>query len=123
MKIKFLLIIMFTLFLFSCNKEDFKTSEVVSFGNDNTVNLSSSRQDIELKASQPRWQMSLGYNDDGFKIEGDTINGEWYTLIKKNNGESLFMKVDKNEGEKRSLVISINNVNYYTRVILNQEGK
>lgn len=106
----------------SCSKDGFTTTSTpVYFGEDNIINLNSNKQETEVKANHPYWQMSLGYNN-GSEIKGDTINGEWFTLIKKNNGEALFIKVEKNGREKRSQTIYIQNENYYTRVYLNQEG-
>lgn len=121
---RYLLIVIISFMMFSCNKSDFTTtSEPVYFGNDNIVNLSSDKQEAEVKASSPHWQMACGYDKNGSKIESDTIIGNWYTLIKKDQGESLLIKVENNNGEKRSLVVSIKKENFYTRVTINQEGK
>lgn len=117
-------VIIATFSMFSCSKDDFTTSSTpVYFGENNIVNLSSNEQETEVTASWPYWQMAVDYNEDGLRIEGDTIVKDWYTLIKKDKGEVLYIKVGKNEGEKRSVVISIKNENYHTSVTVYQNGK
>lgn len=124
MSLRYLFIqaIIVTFIASGCSKDDFTTTSTpVYFGESNIVNLSSSEQEIEVKASYPHWRI-IDYKEDGTKIPRDTISGDWYKLIRNNNGESLYIKVNENRGEKRSLIIRIINGNYNTHVALSQDG-
>lgn len=122
MKKLFLIVVTVSFVMLSCNKDGFTTSShPVYFGDNNTVNLNSEQQDTVIKASYNNWNMAVE-GEDKSKIEGDTIIGDWYTLIKRDNGEYLLIKVQSNRDVDRSLIISINNENFYTHVTLNQEG-
>lgn len=122
MKKLFLITVTVSILVLSCNNEGFTTSSnPVSFGENNTINLSSGQQDTLVKASYHKWNMAVEGVDKN-EIEGDTIIGDWYELIKQNNGEYLLIKVDNNNDVDRFLTISINNENFYTHITLHQEG-
>ena len=65
--------------------------------------------------------MAVG-DENGNRVEGDTINMKWYTLIKKDKGVSLLIKVSSNNGEERSFVIGFKSSDIYTRMTVNQRG-
>lgn len=115
----FLAAIAFSAILCSCNKTEY--AKAVSFGQDSVV-FSSNKQELELKANVDGWYMEVIWQGDPI-ISGDTIIGDWYTLIQKNNGESLLIKVDENKGETRILGINFVNGNFFTDLLLTQKGK
>ena len=65
--------------------------------------------------------MAVGDENDN-RVTGDTIRVKWYTLIKKDKGSSVLIKVDSNSGEARSFVIGFKLSSSYTRMTVNQEG-
>lgn len=109
------------LICFACHKLDYTTVERIQFEKE-IVNLDFKQQEVEIKANRANWQMAVSGKDDN-SMEGDTINGEWYTLMKKNQGESLLINVASNESIKRSVVIGIKSGDTYTRITVNQAGK
>lgn len=115
----FLVAIAFSAILCSCNKTEYV--KAVSFGQDSVV-FSSNKQELELKANVDDWYMTV-YTAGDSSMRGDTIIGDWYTLIQKNNGESLLIKVDENKGEKRGVCMGMQNGNFFTELLLIQKGK
>jgi len=47
---------------------------------------------------------------------------KWYTLIKKDKGASLLIKVSSNNGEERSFAIGFRSSDLYIGMIVNQKG-
>ena len=87
MSLRYLFIqaIIVTFIASGCSKDDFTTTSTpVYFGESNIVNLSSSEQETEVKASYPHWRI-IDYKEDGTKIPCDTISGDWYKLIRNLN--------------------------------------
>lgn len=120
-KLYLFLIVLPLLICFACHKLDYTTVERIQFEKE-IVNLDFKQQEVEIKANRANWQMAVSGKDDN-SMEGDTINGEWYTLMKNNQGESLLINVTSNESIKRSVVIGIKSGDAYTRITVNQAGK
>lgn len=53
----------------------------------------------------------------------DTIVGDWYTLMRKNEGDSLSISISKNKENKRSLSIFAGLDIATARFVVVQEGK
>lgn len=120
-KLYLFFIVLPSLICFACHKPDYTTVERIQFEKE-IVNLDFKQQEVEIKANRANWQMAVSGKDDN-SMEGDTINGEWYTLMKNNQGESLLINVASNESIKRSVVIGIKSGDTYTRITVNQAGK
>lgn len=121
-KIYLLLILSLLTFCFSCHKIDYTIVEMLQFEKE-VVNLDSKQQEVEVKANRCEWQMAIG-DENGMRIEGDTLKGDWFILTKKNNGASLLINVNSNNGLERSLVVGFKSesTNTFTRILIKQMG-
>ena len=119
-KLHIFLIVLPLLLSPACHKVDYTTVGSFKFEKE-VINLDSRQQEVEVKANRDHWQMAVG-DENGNRVEGDTINMKWYTLIKKDKGASLLIKVSSNNGEERSFVIGFKSSDIYTRMTVNQRG-
>ncbi|GGJ82252.1 hypothetical protein GCM10007084_02520 [Parabacteroides faecis] len=121
-KLYFLLLI-FPTIICSCDKSEneVETSTIVTFEK-NPVVLNSDLQETEIQASSTYWTMTVTDENNSI-IEGDTINGSWYTLIKKNDGKSILIKVANNPEKERKLSIGIKKINYYSLLTIIQKAE
>ncbi|RDU49435.1 hypothetical protein DWU89_09275 [Parabacteroides acidifaciens] len=119
-KLHIFLIVLPLLLSPACHKVDYTTVGSFKFEKE-VINLDSRQQEVEVKANRDHWQMAVG-DENGNRVEGDTINMKWYTLIKKDKGASLLIKVSSNNGEERSFAIGFRSSDLYIGMIVNQKG-
>ena len=97
-----------TLFTLACDKQDFTVSSPLAFEKD-PIYLNADKQTIDIKANHTAWYMRVYEVNASTKEYADTINGDWFKLVKKDKGEYLSISIESNPGTKRSLQIEITN--------------
>lgn len=68
-------------------------------------------------------KLKLAYEGEGNKKLPVKIEGEWFTLLQKDN-ETLYIKIAGNDtGKDRTLLILLQSYNYFPDVLVIQKGK